>query len=65
MNCCNVSLADYWQVRLGVGLPLRAGTTDNDVNSARFFFTLVKIATPVSAARELALLIEQPIARLR
>ncbi len=34
--------ADDWQAGLGVALPVRAGTTQNDVNSARFLFTLVK-----------------------
>ncbi|HET7803653.1 MAG TPA: POTRA domain-containing protein [Pseudolabrys sp.] len=34
--------ADDWQAGLGVGLPVRAGTTQSDVNSARFLFTLVK-----------------------
>jgi len=34
--------ADDWQAGLGVAFPVRAGTTQNDVNSARFLFTLVK-----------------------
>lgn len=34
--------ADDWQAGLGVALPVRAGTSQNDVNSARFLFTLVK-----------------------
>jgi hemolysin activation/secretion protein len=34
--------ADNWQAGLGVAVPVRAGTTQNDVNSARFLFTLVK-----------------------
>jgi hemolysin activation/secretion protein len=34
--------ADDWQAGLGIALPVRAGTSQNDVNSARFLFTLVK-----------------------
>ena len=34
--------ADDWQAGLGVALPVRVGTTQNDVNSVRVLFTLVK-----------------------
>jgi hemolysin activation/secretion protein len=34
--------ADDWLAGLGVAFPIRSGTTQTDVNNARFLFTLVK-----------------------